>query len=75
MLDGIFNVLTAIGDFIGSCVNAVLGFIDDIVQFAVSLGEIGSQVGSILGGFPVFFVSGIATLIGIMVLLRVVGRD
>lgn len=75
MLDGIFNVLADIGDFFASVVDAIVGFIDDLVQFAISLGEIAGQVSTILGGFPVFFVTGILTLIGVMILLRVIGRD
>lgn len=75
MLDGIFNVLAEIGNFFSSVIDAIVGFIDDIVQFAISLAGIAGQVTSVLGGFPVYFVTGIITLIGIMVLLRVVGRD
>lgn len=75
MLDGIFSVLEAIGSFFSSIVDAVMGFVDDLVQFAIQLGTIGSQISSILGGFPAYFLAGILMLIAIMVLLRVVGRD
>lgn len=75
MLDGIFSVLESIGSFFSGIIDAIMGFIDDLVQFAISLGSIASQISTILGGFPAYFLAGLLTLIAVMVLLRVIGRD
>lgn len=75
MLDGIFQVLADIGEFISGIVDAILGFIDNLVGFVEQLLTVGSQITTILGGFPVFFITGIVTLVALMVVLRVVGRD
>lgn len=75
MLDGIFQVLADIGSFFASVVDAILGFIDNLVSFVEQLLGVGQQIGSILGGFPVFFITGVLLLVALMVVLRVVGRD
>lgn len=75
MLDGIFSVLESIGSFFSGIIDAIMGFIDDLVQFAQTLGTAAGQISSILGGFPGYFLAGILTLVAIMVLLRVIGRD
>lgn len=75
MLNGIFQVLTSIGDFFSSIGEFLVSFISDLVGFVQQIGSIGSQVTSFMGGLPAYFVAGILSLIVIMVLLRVLGRD
>lgn len=75
MLDGIFQVLTTIGDFFSSVGSFLVSFIQDLVGFVTQIGTVGGQVTSILGGLPAYFVTGILSLIAVMVLLRVLGRD
>ena len=75
MLDGIFQVLTTIGDFFASIGSFLTSFISDLVGFVKQIGSIGSQVGSMMGGLPAYFITGVLGLIVIMVLLRVLGRD
>lgn len=75
MLDSIFLVLTTIGDFFSSIGIFLVSFIQDLVGFVQQVGTVGGQVTSILGGLPAYFLTGILSLIAIMVLLRVLGRD
>lgn len=75
MLQGIFDVLTAIGDFFASIIDFVGGLIDGLIQFVTSLGSIAGDVTSLMGGLPAYLLAGILSLIAIMVVLRVVGRD
>lgn len=75
MLQGIFDVLTSIGDFFAGIIDFITGFFEDLVGFVQELAGVGSQISSFLGAFPVAFLASIAGLIVIMVLLRVLGRD
>lgn len=75
MLQGITDVLTSIGDFFASVVGFFTDLISDLVSFVQSLIEVPSQIASVIGGFPLYFITGIGSLIAIMIVLRVVGRD
>lgn len=75
MLQGIFDVLASIGDFFASVVGFVSDLINDLVSFVQSLLEVPAQIATVLGGFPLYFIAGITSLIAIMIVLRVVGRD
>lgn len=75
MLQGITDVLSSIGDFFASVVGFFTDLISDLVSFVQSLIEVPSQIASIIGGFPLYFITGIGSLIAIMIVLRVVGRD
>lgn len=75
MLDGIFQVLSAIGDFFSSIIDFVSGLIQGLIDFVTSLASVPSSIQSILGGFPPYLVTGILGLIALMIVLRVVGRD
>lgn len=75
MLQGIFDVLASIGDFFASVVGFVSDLINDLVSFVQSLLEVPTQIATVLGGFPMYFIAGITSLIAIMIVLRVVGRD
>lgn len=75
MLDGIFQVLSSIGEFFSAIYDFISGLLQDLVNFVQQLLAIPVQIATVLGGFPIYFVGGIGILIGIMVVLRVVGRD
>lgn len=75
MLQGIFDVLASIGDFFASVVGFVSDLINDLVSFVQSLLEVPAQIATVLGGFPLYFIAGITSLIAVMIVLRVVGRD
>lgn len=75
MLQGIFEVLASIGDFFASVVGFVSDLINDLVSFVKSLLEVPTQIAIVLGGFPMYFIAGITSLIAVMIVLRVVGRD
>lgn len=75
MLQGIFDVLASIGDFFASVVGFVSDLINDLVSFVQSLLEVPAQIATVLGGFPMYFIAGITSLIAVMIVLRVVGRD
>lgn len=75
MLQGITDVLTSIGEFFSSVVGFFTDLISDLVSFVQSLIAVPSQIVSVIGGFPLYFITGIGTLVAIMIVLRVVGRD
>lgn len=75
MISGIFDVLTSIGDFFVSIGTFIGDFLSDLVSFVTNLTSVGGQVTSLLTGLPAYLITGIASLIVIMVLLRVLGRD
>lgn len=75
MLQGITDVLTSIGEFFSSLIDFVGGLIQDLVNFVTSLATVGSDIGSFLSGIPVYVTTGILSLVALMVVLRVVGRD
>lgn len=75
MLQGITDVLTSIGEFFSSIVDFVGGLIQDLVNFVTSLATVGSDIGTFLSGIPVYVVTGILSLVALMIVLRVVGRD
>lgn len=75
MLENIQNVLNSIAEFFAGVVDFVVGFVGDLVGFVKQLGSMGSQLTQIMGGMPIYFIAGIGSLVVIMVLLRVLGRD
>lgn len=75
MLENIQNTLVAIGDFFVGVGQFVSDFIQDLISFVENLATIGEQITTLFGGLPVYFLTGIAGLVVIMVLLRVLGRD
>lgn len=75
MIDGILQVLQTIGDFFASIGGFIVDFFGDLVSFVQNLGTISAQITTLMGGLPAYFIAGILSLIVIMVLLRVLGRD
>lgn len=75
MLQGITDVLTSIGEFFSSVVGFFTDLISDLVSFVQSLIAVPAQIASVIGGFPLYFITGIGTLVAVMIVLRVVGRD
>lgn len=75
MLQGITDVLTSIGEFFSSIVDFIGGLINDLVNFVTSLVTVGSDIGNFLSGIPVYVTTGILSLVALMIVLRVVGRD
>lgn len=76
MLQTITDVLISIGDFLSSVVNFIVDFLADLVSFVSQLLNIGTIFTDMFSGaFPSYFVGGLLSLIVIMVLLRVLGRD
>lgn len=76
MLETIQNVLIDIGNFFTSVVDFITGFFEDLVGFVKQLGSLATQFTDIMSGsFPAYFIAGVLSLVAIMVLLRVLGRD
>lgn len=75
MIDGILQILQSIGDFFASIGGFIVDFFGDLVSFVQNLGTISAQITTLMGGLPAYFITGILSLIVIMVLLRVLGRD
>lgn len=76
MLQTIQDVLIDIGNFFTSIVDFITGFFEDLVGFVKQLGSLATQFTQIMtGSFPAYFITGILSLVAIMILLRVLGRD
>lgn len=76
MLSSIKEILTNIGDFFSTVIDYVVGFIEDTVYF---MGKLASSVTDALALLDDFFPSSVLTifagLIGVVVILRILGRD
>lgn len=75
MIDGILQVLQSIGDFFASVGGFIVDFFGDLVSFVQNLGTISVQMTTLMSGLPAYIITGILSLVVIMVLLRVLGRD
>ena len=75
MLQGILDVLTKIGDFFSSVVDFIVSIFQDLANFIKMLGLFVSKVPDWFSWLPAPAVALVITLIGTVVLLRVLGRD
>lgn len=75
MLQSVLDVFTKIGDFFASVIDFVVSFFSDVVNFIKMLGIFVAKIPDWFSWLPSEVVSIIVTLIGVVVLLRVLGRD
>lgn len=75
MLQGILDVLIKIGDFFTSVIDFIVSFFSDVVNFVKMLGVFASKIPTWFSWLPAPALALVVTLIGVVILLRVVGRD
>lgn len=74
MLQGIFDVITSIGEFFSDIGNVIADFFSDVVAFVEQLSLAPQMVLVFFANTPVYFVSGILGLLGVIVFLRIINR-
>lgn len=76
MLASIKEILSNIGNFFSTVIDYVVGFIEDLVYF---MGKLASSVTDALALlddiFPVEIITIFGSLIAVVVILRILGRD
>lgn len=76
MLENIKEILQQIGDFFSLVTTWIVDFFKDSAFFIKQLSSSVTQAGSFVGQiFPAELVTAFLALIGIVVILRVLGRD
>lgn len=75
MLDGIIDILTKIGDFFSSVVDFIVSIFTDLANFIKLLGQFVVKFPEWFSWLPSQILTLLVLLIGIVVLLRVLGRD
>ncbi len=75
MLDGIIDILTKIGDFFSSVVDFIVSIFTDLANFIKLLGQFVAKFPDWFSWLPVEILTLLVLFIGVVVLLRVLGRD
>lgn len=75
MLQGIFDVLKKIGDFFTSIVDFIVTLFEDIVKFIKLLGTFAAKIPDWFSWLPASVLALIVILVGVVILIRVLGRD
>lgn len=75
MLQGIFDILKKIGDFFTSIVDFIVSFFGDVVKFVKMLGTFASKIPDWFSWLPAPVLALIVILVGVIILIRVLGRD
>ncbi len=75
MLQGIFDIIKKIGDFFTSIVDFIVTLFEDLVKFIKMLGIFVAKIPEWFSWLPAPVLALIVILIGVVVLLRVLGRD
>lgn len=75
MLKGVLDILTKIGDFFSSVVDFIVSFFSDVVNFVKMLGVFVSKIPYWFSWLPAPALALVITMVGVIVLLRVLGRD
>lgn len=75
MLQGIFDILKKIGDFFTSIIDFIVTLFEDIVKFIKMLGVFASKIPDWFSWLPSPVLALIVTLVGVVILIRVLGRD
>lgn len=75
MLKNIYAALKSITSFLGSIVDFVVDFFQDLVYVINLLGETIKSIPQYLGFFPTILVTAVISLVSLAVVFKILGRE
>lgn len=74
-MDKIIEAINGLWSVVQSIFNFVIQFCNDLAGIVTKLGEVGASVGAYLSFFPANLITVMTTILGVVIIYKIVGRD